>query len=285
MKGGNGAEKGKGKGKGGGKGKGKGKGGGKGKGKGKGKGAASTAPVVENFWNYAGIYKAVGLKSDSIMTKNMVPGVSVYGEKRITAEIDEVKVEYRVWNPFRSKLGAFLLAKPATFAIAPGSHVLYLGAASGTTVSHVSDIVGDEGMVYAVEFSHRPGRDLTNLASSRRNIVPIVDDARKPQNYRFLVGMVDCIFSDVAQPDQSRIVGLNAEMFLKKGGWFCISLKASCVDSTVAPEIVYAAEKDALTKLQLKAKEGTTLEPYHKNHLVYAGIYRPDKKDKSEKSS
>ena len=97
----------------------------------------------------------------------------------------------------------------------PGSKVLYLGAASGTTVSHVSDIVGPEGLVYAVEFSHRSGRDLINVAKKRTNIIPIIEDARHPHKYRMLVGMVDTIFADVAQPDQARIVAINAHHFLK----------------------------------------------------------------------
>ncbi|KAL8493651.1 hypothetical protein ACS0TY_024729 [Phlomoides rotata] len=111
-------------------------------------------------------------------------------------------VEYRVWNPFRSKLAAAILGGVDNVWIKPGAHVLYLGAASGTTVSHVSDIVGPEGVVYAVEFSHRSGRDLVNMAKKRTNIIPIIEDARHPAKYRMLVVMVDVIFSDVAQPDQ-----------------------------------------------------------------------------------
>lgn len=80
--------------------------------------------------------------------------------------------------------------------------VLYLGAAAGTTVSHVADIVGPSGCVYAVEFAHRPGRDLINMAKSRTNVIPIIEDARHPLKYRMLVGMVDTVFADVAQPDQ-----------------------------------------------------------------------------------
>ena len=107
------------------------------------------------------------------------------------------------------------------------SKILYLGGASGTTVSHCSDLVGPEGTVYAVEFSHRSGRDLVNMAKKRINAIPIIEDARHPQKYRMLVGMVDTIFADVAQPDQARIVGLNAQYFLKQGGNFMISIKAS----------------------------------------------------------
>jgi rRNA 2'-O-methyltransferase fibrillarin len=126
----------------------------------------------------------------------------------------------------------------------PGTKVLYLGAASGTTVSHVSDIVGPvcifkdflihsnlllflikDGLVYAVEFSHRSGRDLLNVAKKRTNIIPIIEDARHPHKYRMLIGMVDTIFADVAQPDQARILALNAHHFLKNGGHFVISIK------------------------------------------------------------
>jgi len=85
--------------------------------------------------------------------------------------------------------------------VKPGAKVLYLGAASGTTVSHVSDIVGPTGLVYAVEFSHRSGRDLVNMAQRRTNVVPIIADARKPLDYRMLVSLVDVVFADVAQPD------------------------------------------------------------------------------------
>jgi rRNA 2'-O-methyltransferase fibrillarin len=103
--------------------------------------------------------------------------------------------EYRIWNPFRSKLAAGILGGLENIYMGPGSKVLYLGAASGTSVSHVADIVGPTGVVYAVEFSHRSGRDLVNMATHRTNIIPIVEDARHPMRYRLLVGMVDCIFA------------------------------------------------------------------------------------------
>jgi len=89
-----------------------------------------------------------------------------------------------------------------------------------------------------------------------------------------LVGMVDVIFSDVAQPDQARIVAMNAHMFLKNGGWFIVSIKANCVDSTAAPEAVYASEIDKLRKDKCKPKEQLTLEPYHRDHAVVIGVYR-----------
>lgn len=81
--------------------------------------------------------------------------------------------------------------------------------------------------MYAVEFSHRSGRDLINVAKKRTNIIPIIEDARHPHKYRMLIGMVDTIFADVAQPDQARIVSINAQYFLKNEGHFVISIKVS----------------------------------------------------------
>ena len=162
--------------------------------------------------------------------------------------------------------------------IKPGSKVLYLGAAAGTSVSHVSNIVGPKGNVYAVEFSHRPGRDLLNMAKSRTNVIPIIEDARHPLKYRMLVGMVDCVFADIAQPDQARIVALNSHYFLKTGGHSVIAIKASCIDSTAAPEAVFRREVSKLQGENFKPLEQLTLEPYERDHCVLISQYRPKKK-------
>ncbi|KAF4702304.1 fibrillarin [Perkinsus olseni] len=143
-------------------------------------------------------------------------------------------------------------------------------------------MVGPTGCVYGVEFAHRPGRDLTNMAKKRPNIVPIIEDARQPLRYRMLVPMVDVIFADVAQPDQARIVAVNAQNFLKNNGWYIISIKANCVDSTAAPEAVFASEIEKLKKDKLRPKEQLTLEPYHRDHAVVIGQYRPMKHKKAE---
>ncbi|XP_063919832.1 rRNA 2'-O-methyltransferase fibrillarin [Zophobas morio] len=251
-----------------------GRGGGRGGGKGGFKGGKTV--VIEPH-RHEGVFVARG-KEDALVTLNLVPGSEVYGEKRISVENDGNKVEYRVWNPFRSKLAAAILGGVDQIHMPPGSKVLYLGAASGTTVSHVSDIVGPEGLVYAVEFSHRSGRDLINVAKKRTNIIPIIEDARHPHKYRMLVGMVDTIFADVAQPDQARIVALNAQHFLKNSGHFVISIKASCIDSTAQPEAVFAAEVKRLQADQLKPQEQITLEPYERDHAVVVGTFRPPPK-------
>jgi len=238
------------------------------------------ANVAIEAHRHEGVFVARG-KVDALVTLNSTPGKDVYGEKRIQVDgpmgDDGVaqKLEYRVWNPFRSKLAAAILGNVENIWMGPGAKVLYLGAAAGTTVSHVSDIVGPGGCVYAVEFAHRPGRDLITMAKSRTNVIPIIEDARHPHKYRMLVGMVDTIFADVAQPDQARIVGINAHLFLKNGGHTVVSIKASCIDSTAPPEAVFARELTKFTEENLRPQEQLTLEPYERDHAVVVAEYRP----------
>ncbi|CAL1545444.1 unnamed protein product [Lymnaea stagnalis] len=270
-----------GRGRGGDRGGGRGRGGfgdrGRGRGGGRG-GMRGGAKVAVEPHRYEGVFIGRGGKEDVLLTKNFAVGESVYGEKRISVEEGETKIEYRAWNPFRSKLAAAIVGGVGDIHIKPGSKVLYLGAASGTTVSHVSDIVGAEGLVYAVEFSHRSGRDLLNVAKKRTNIIPIIEDARHPHKYRMLVGMVDVIFADVAQPDQARIVAVNAHSFLKNGGFIVISIKANCIDSTAEPAAVFAGEVEKLKQEKIKPIEQLTLEPYERDHAVVVGKYRPPPK-------
>lgn len=121
------------------------------------------------------------------------------------------------------------------------------------------------------------GRDLINVAKKRTNVIPIIEDARRPEKYRMLVPMVDVIFADVAQPDQARIVAINAHAFLKVGGHFMISIKANCIDSTVPAPAVFAAEVQRLKAEKLRPREQVTLEPYERDHAVVVGVYRSSK--------
>ncbi|KAK0943888.1 Small subunit processome complex component [Friedmanniomyces endolithicus] len=252
-------------------------------------GAKGGQRVVIEPHRHPGVFVARG-KEDLLVTKNLTPGEAVYGEKRISIDTPApvsgdaatngdsaplaTKTEYRVWNPFRSKLAAGILGGLEDIHMKPGSKVLYLGAASGTSVSHVADIVGPTGTVFAVEFSHRSGRDLINMATHRTNVIPIIEDARHPLKYRMLVSMVDCIFADVAQPDQARIVGLNAHQFLKVGGGVVVSIKANCIDSTAPPEQVFAREVGKLREERIKPKEQLTLEPFERDHAMVVGVYQ-----------
>jgi len=231
---------------------------------------------------HPGVFVARG-KEDALCTKNMVPGDSIYNEKRISINNnkndinDKENIEFRIWNPFRSKLAAAILGGVDDIFIRSGMKILYLGAASGTTVSHISDLIGKNGVIYAVEFSHRSGRDLLSIAKKRTNIVPIIEDARHPFKYRMFLNMVDLIFSDVAQPDQARILAINAQHFLKTGGFFIITIKASCIDSTVDPNLIFSREIQKLQKENFRPIEQITLEPYERDHAMVFGKYRIQK--------
>ena len=111
--------------------------------------------------------------------------------------------------------------------------------------------------------------DSVRLTCARPRPAAIVEDAHHPNKYRMLLSMVDVVFADVAQPDQARIVALNAHHFLKNGGHAVISIKASCIDSTAPAEAVFAAEVKKLQSEQFKPREQLTLEPYERDHVSF----------------
>ena len=108
------------------------------------------------------------------------------------------------------------------------------------------------------------------MSKKRTNVIPIIEDARLPNKYRMLLSMVDVIFADVAQPDQARIVALNAHNFLKNGGHAVISIKANCIDSTAPAEVVFASEVKKLQSEMFKPLEQLTLEPYERVSLRWS---------------
>jgi len=181
-------------------------------------------------------------------------GSTVYGEKTFG--------DYRFWDPRRSKLAA-LIRKKGDLAIESDQKILYLGAASGTTVSHLSDIVS---LVYAVELSPRVARDLIRVCENRMNIIPLISDAYRP-DYSQVVELVDIIYQDVAQKKQAEIAMKNAEMFLKAGGYAFIMIKARSVDVTAKPREVYKAQIKKLEEM-FKIEAVRELEPFHKDHAA-----------------
>jgi fibrillarin-like pre-rRNA processing protein len=193
-------------------------------------------------------------------------GRCVYGERLLRY----AGVEYRVWDAFRSKLAAAIFNGVKNVPIKPGHAVLYLGAASGTTASHVSDIVGEKGHVYCVEFASRSIRELVNnVCVHRLNMSPILEDARLPEKYKMLVqGKVDDIYCDVAQPEQAKILADNADKFLKDSGWAMLAVKAQSIDVTKEPKEVYQSEVKILKKRGFGIKEVVLLEPYDKAHAM-----------------
>jgi fibrillarin-like pre-rRNA processing protein len=201
-----------------------------------------------------------------LATRNLILGRTVYGERLVRFK----KVEYRVWDAFRSKLAAAILKGVKVVPIVAGSNVLYLGAASGTTPSHVSDIVGEAGRVYCVEFAARSIRELVNnVAAYRRNISPFLEDARFPAKYTmFIPEKVDCIYCDIAQPEQAKVLADNADVFLKPSGWIMLAVKAQSIDVTKDPAEIYRQEAKVLKKRGFSIREIVNLEPYDKAHAI-----------------
>ena len=217
--------------------------------------------------NFPAIYQ-VNLEDGAqrLATKNLAPGRNVYGERLIRYE----GFEYRVWDAFRSKLAAAILKNLKTVPIKPNHGVLYLGAASGTTASHVSDIVGEKGHVYCVEFASRSIRELVNnVCAYRRNMSPILEDARFPEKYTiFIGGKVDDIYCDIAQPEQAKILADNADLFLKKSGWVMLAVKAQSINVTKEPSEIYEQEIKVLESRGFSVEEVVHLEPYDKAHAM-----------------
>jgi len=203
--------------------------------------------------------------SRRLATENLTPGNSVYGEELVKHR----RREYRAWDAYRSKLAAAILKDISGIPIAPSRRVLYLGAASGTTASHVSDIVGEKGAVFCVEFAQRTMRELIeNVCSYRPNMSPILADARYPGAYRSLVSPVDAIYCDIAQPEQARILADNADLFLKESGNVMIAVKSRSVDVTMSPASVFSQEKRTLIQRGFKVMEMIRLEPYERDHAM-----------------
>jgi fibrillarin-like pre-rRNA processing protein len=204
--------------------------------------------------------------SQKLATRNLAPGRAVYGERLIRFE----GVEYRLWDPFRSKLAAAILKNIKTVPIKPNHQVLYLGAASGTTASHVSDIVGENGYVYCVEFAPRAIRELVNnVCAYRVNMLPILEDARFPEKYAiFIRGKVDDIYCDIAQPEQAKILADNADLFLKRQGWIMLAVKAQSIDVTKEPSEIYKREVRVLEDRGFVIEDVVHLEPYDKAHAM-----------------
>jgi fibrillarin-like pre-rRNA processing protein len=217
--------------------------------------------------NFRGVYIIKHNQGSMLATKNLVPGIKVYGEDLYRF----ANIEYRIWDAFRSKLAASIEKGIKEVPISEGIKVLYLGAASGTTASHVSDIIRSKGRVYCVEFASRVMRELIEISTPRGNMVPILGDARTPSSYRSIVEVVDSIYCDVAQPHQAKLLADNADMFLRKHGKVMIAIKARSVDVTKDPMDVFKHEINILEKRGFKIKDVKKLEPYDKDHAMVVG--------------
>ena len=179
-----------------------------------------------------------------LATENLVPKNQVYNEKLVKIK----GTEYRIWNPFRSKLAATIMNGLRDFPFMQKSSVLYLGVSTGTTISHISDIVGQNGIIFGIEHTSRVARDfLDRVASYRKNIIPIIQDARKPQEYFSVFKKVDVVYVDIAQPDQTDIAINNCKMYLKSNGYLFLVIKSRSIDVTKDPKKVISNKKTRVT--------------------------------------
>ncbi len=197
-----------------------------------------------------------------LYTENRVVGVSVYGE-RIRREEGR---EFRYWNPRRSKLAALLHVAPDASPVLPASRILYLGAGTGTTASHLSDIL-QEGIVFAVEAARRAFEKLLLLAERRDNLIPILADARRSEAYRATVEGADLLYQDVAQRDQARIFLRNLPLAAPEAPGV-LMVKARSVDAAAPPEEVYRRELRVLREGGVRHARLVPLEPYQHDHAA-----------------
>ena len=226
--------------------------------------------MSQNFHSEIKQMKVNGIREYA--TPNLVKGLTVYGEKLVKLN-DE---EYRIWDPFRSKLAAALKKGLRDFPLSHGDKILYLGASTGTTVSHVSDVVGNKGLVFAVEPSVRVARELIeNVASKRKNVIPIIEDARRPESYFSVFGNVDLVYCDIAQSDQTEIAIKNCNAFLKSEGIMLIIIKTRSIDVTMSPHSVVVMESEKLRKNNFQINQTINLDPFDKDHALIHATYGP----------
>lgn len=206
---------------------------------------------------FEGVYKLNG----RLATENLARGARVYDE-----ELTEVEgKEYRSWNPYRSKLAAAILKGLKNMHIKKGNNVLYLGAATGTTSSHISDIIGAEGSLYAVEFSERNMRQLLNVCSSRENMFPIFKNASFVEEYAEDVGTVDIIYQDLSARNQADLLLLNGGL-LRRGGHAYVAIKSQSISVSKHPREVYK-EFFARVSRNFELLESFDLGPFDRMHM------------------
>jgi len=210
-----------------------------------------------------------------LATQNLIDGNSVYGEKII--KFDDI--EYRLWDPFRSKLAGAIMKGLKENPIKESSRVLYLGASTGTTVSHVSDIIGNNGIIFPVEPSARVARELLeNVCSKRKNIIPILSDARNYLKYYGYFGIADIVYSDIAQPDQTMIAIDNCKSYLKDNGDLLIIIKTRSIDVLTDPKIVTQNKAQKLDDNNFTIIQTINLEPFEKDHALIHAKFKKDNK-------
>jgi len=208
-------------------------------------------------------YPNVFESNRKLFTANFAPGAKVYFENLVA----ENGIEYREWNPKRSKLCSGFTKGINLKEIKEDSKILYLGAASGTTVSHISDIC-TKGKIFAVEFSPEVFMDLFFLSQKRKNIFPILGDANQPNQYYHRLQACDVVYQDIAQRNQVDIFEKNCALFLKNQGTGILCVKSRSIDVTKQPRMIYNEVREQLKK-RFKIIDEKELFPFQKDHIMF----------------
>lgn len=201
-------------------------------------------------------------------TKHAGDGRPAFGESVVSGPDGHA---WRHFDPRRSKTAATLRSGGLgedLLAVLSGAPLLYLGAASGSSLSHLADIVAPEP-AFGVEVAARSFADLLDNLRGWPNVFPVHADARRPERYAALVGRAGTIVQDVAAPDQVEILAANAGAFLPKGAPLLLFLKARSVDSTADPGEVFGATRERLPVAGFEVREQRSLEPFDRDHRAY----------------
>ncbi len=212
---------------------------------------------MKNLDDLPGVFTERG----NLYTLSLCPGKRIYGERIVTHD----EQEYREWSPRRSKLSAYLTNGGRCFPFEENSHVLYLGASSGTTASHIADIC-PKGSLICVEISARMFRDLVPVCETRTNMMPILGDATRPDDYRFVSNNIDVVYQDVAQKHQAKMVADNVDAIGAKFG--IVAIKSRSEDVTASPERIFRESEEILNNRGYKILDSLKLDPYEKDHAM-----------------
>lgn len=219
---------------------------------------------LKPYYSFPNVYSSGSHTNIKLYTQNECKGMRVYGENLILIN----GIEFRDWDPFRSKLAALLLLKPKLELFIEEQTCLYLGASSGTTISHLSDMLA-RGIIFGVEVAERSIRQLIQNTSQRENVIPILGDANYPESYaKSIFKEVDIIYQDVAQPNQAEIAIKNCNYYLRKNGYLIFVIKSQSIDSVGKIEKIYQEEKKTLESSDYEILESINIHKFAANHLI-----------------
>lgn len=206
-------------------------------------------------------FPGIFLIDDKVFVKNYIQGYNPFGDKTVKIK----NQEYIEWDPQRSKLSAAIVKGIKTVPIKEGDKILYLGLAHSYTASKLSSVIGKNGIIYGVEFSERCFQETIPISEKISNIVPILADARLPQQYDW-IEKCDVVYCDIAQQDQTAVAIRNCKIFLKENGFLLLAIKARSIDVTKPPKKICEQEIEKLNQSGFEIVDWKMLDPLERDH-------------------